>query len=580
MSSEETLRRLRKDLDKVIARTEEISRRLKEMDELDGAAARVCEEVAPAADSQGEVPPLEQETPPAEPVRIMPLPFPAQPAEAPDRGAVPENSLWRTIAGHPAGRFLRGRAEEIRQRTRELGWEVLLGTYMLPRVAVACIAIAVVFFLTLAIERWGAHWMPHLRVGIGYAVSAGLLWLGWRSEKKFAGLARVLYGGGFAVMYFVTFATHYVRYAQVFQSAVPTLLLLVALVATWAVVAQIRQSKIIAALVTGLGHLTVLLSVLTLAPPGPFPILGIVVLSAGSAFFLLRNHWYHVAALGLAGSYLNDFVALGHGRTGDPKLDFTGAMGALVLFFLIFALAELFSPEGLRRRGVPVWFRNVFVAANTFAFYSLGAVVVGHFTFTAERLYLFQFSLGAALMLIGLGYKLWRADDPLYNIYFLKSLSFVTLSLATRFSGDALSACLAVETVALLISAWRSRLIVVRIFAFGVAGLAFVQSLNTAFLTAFGADLSALFDGARLILTTVPYDSPEYAAGAARALIGVAAFLSCSLLYQRIHWRLISPASAPFKPQTNLLLWQLDLVSEPPASESEAKKTLNPDISP
>ena len=169
---------------------------------------------------------------------------------------IANHDLWVMLSEGPIGQFVRERIEDFRSKTRDQGWEVLLGTYMLSRVAVTCIAIAVVFFLTLAIERWGATWMPHLRVGIGYAVSAGLLALAWRFETKYSGLARVMYGGGFAIMYFVTFATHYIKFAQIFPlSPVPTLILLAVVVAAWAIAAQIRQSKIIAVMVTVLGHL-------------------------------------------------------------------------------------------------------------------------------------------------------------------------------------------------------------------------------------------------------------------------------------------------------------------------------------
>jgi hypothetical protein len=495
--------------------------------------------------------------------KLVSLPPVKAPTAAPTAPPAAPRDLWTMFAEGSIGRNIRDRIEEIRSRTRELGWEVQLGTYWLPRVAVLCIAIAVVFFLTLAIQRWGAAWMPHLRVGIGYAVCAGLLVLAWRSEAKYSGLARVLYGGGFAVMYFVTFATHYVRFAQVFASPVPTLLLLTVVVAAWAIAAQVRQSKIIAVLVTGLGHLTVLLSTLTLDSPGSFSMMGLVVLSAGSAFFLLRNRWYYVASLGLVGSYVNDFVALAHGRPADPYTDFAGSMGVLAVFFLIFALAELYSPEEVRRKTIPGWFRNAFVTVNTAAFFALGTVVMSHFDFTRDHQDIFRFSFAALLMVIGLGYLRLRAGDPLFNVYFVKSVALATVALATRYGGNSLSACLAVETVVLLVSARRSGLLVMRPLAFGVGCIAFAHSIGSAFEMAFGVGLFA--PATALHLRPIAYTAPEYLGYAVRAVLGVLAFLVSSQLYQRTNWTIRSPKTAPFAEGTLSLCWQLDLIAERPA---------------
>lgn len=488
----------------------------------------------------------------------------------PDTAPVAPVSLWNILAAGPLGRFVRDRIEQIRTQAREIGWEAQLGTYLLPRVAVVCISIAVVFFLSLAIERWGAAWMPYVRVAVGYAVSAGLLLLAWRSEAKYGGLARVLYGGGFAAMYFVTFATYYIRFARVFSSPVPTLLLLAAIVVAWTIVAQFRQSRIIAVLVTGLGHLTVLLSTLTLEVSGPFAMMGLVALSAGSAFFLLRNRWYYVASLGLIGSYVNDVIVSAHSPAGNPHTDFGGSMGVLVIFFLVFALAELFSPEELRRKTVPGWFRNAFVTVNTAAFLLIGTVVVDNFDFTRGHQDLFRIAAAGLLMVIGLGYLRLRAGDPLFNIYFVKSVAIATLALATRYGGDTLSVCLAVEMVVLLFSARRSGLVVMRVLAFGVACLAFVQSLDAAFLTTFGADMSTRI--APMHFAPADYAAPGYLAHVIQAALGVLAFLASSLLYQRTDWSLRAPKTVPFSPGISALCWRLDLIAECPAGLKETDR--------
>ncbi len=563
MESNDEVRRLRTDLDEVITRTAALSCRLEVLEQGDTGPVRAMEPpVIP-------IPPAPVQPPPLPPVSISPAspsapepadPIAVRPLKPPVSGPAFTPGFLSLFTDGAIAQYCRKRIEEFRANTRDLGWEVLLGTYWLPRVAVLCITLAVVFFLSLAIERWGAAWMPHLRVGIGYAVSAGLLVLAWRSETKYGGLARVLYGGGFAVMYFVTFATHYIHFARVFDSPAPTLLLLTVMVAAWAIVAQVRQSKIIAVLVTVLGHLTVLLSTFTLEKPSLYSMTGLLVLSAGSAFFLLQNRWYYVAALGMLGGYLNCFVVLARGEGVNPVADFSGSMGVLSALLLIFALAELFAPEELRRK-VPVWFRSVFVTVNTVLFLALGTMLVQHYDFTRPHEDLFRISVAGLMALIGIAYLHVRAADSLYNVYFTKATALLTLALAARYGGSALSAWLAVETVLLLVSARRSGLVVMRLLAFTVGGIAAVHSIATG-----------------IQIAPIAYTAPEYSTHLLQALLSVAAFLVSSLLYQRTNWAIRSPKTIPFSPDTApemaAFCWNLDLISEPPMPHKNTPKPL------
>ncbi len=558
MDREEELRCLRADLAKLARQLELFTERV---DRLERRAPEPGErEVRPAMP-----PPLPQapilEAPLAPPpVRqpLAPIP-PREPAILSAASTPPAAPPRPAPVAQQEGvieRFLRERFEEFRAKSREMGWEMSLGTYWLPRVAVLLIAIAVVFFTSLAIERWGARWMPHIRVLVGYGVCIALLAMAWRSEKKYAGLARVLYGGGFAVMYFVTFATHFIRFARIFESSTTTLLLLTAVVAAWAAAAQWRQSKVIAVLVTSLGHLTVLIATLTLARPGGPSMMGLVVLAAGSAFFLLKNRWYYVASIGIAGSYLNDFVVLMKGQGVNPYTDFMGAMGVLTAFVLIFALAELFSPEDLRRNRVPTWFRSLFASVNMLAFFALGTLLIAHYEFTRPHQDLFRFLCAAVLLLIALGYLRLRTADPLYNLYMTTAVAVFTIGLATRYGGSTLAASLAVETIVLLWSARRSGLLVSRILALAVACVALAYGIATGALHA------------------VAYDAPDYWMRLFQGCLSFAVFFAASQLYQRTNWVLRSPDTLPLPAEGQLLFWQLDFINAKPAYPVGLQKPL------
>lgn len=559
MDIRDELQELRRQLDEIVRKTSFLSLRLTQLQ--NQIETREHLHVDTAAPPE---PPAPPPRPPVEPPKYKP-PHPdelvsqeAPAAEPASRGEEPRvppvPGLLETIPENAAVKFIRERWDELQAKRKELGWEVLVGTYGLPRIAIVCITIAVVFFLSLAIERWGSQWMPHLRVAVGYGICAGLLVLAWRFEKKYGGLARVLYGGGFAVMYFVSFATHYVKFAQIFQSAAPTLVLLTVVVVGWAVAAQLRRSKVIAVLVTALGHFTLLVSTLTLAAPGLFSILGLAFLSAGSAFFLLRNRWYYVASLGLVGCYINDALILAHGRGTNPQVDFWVSMGVLSFFFLTFALAELLSHEELRRDLVPAWFRNGLVTLNSACFLVIGTALVAHFEFTRGHQDVFRLATAAALLLIALGYLRLRAGDPLFNVYFVKATALLTLALATRYGGSTLGAWLAIETVVLLYSARRSGLVVTRLLAFAVGVIALLCAAPVA------------------LSTRVDYDHENYNAWLLVAGLQVLAFLAASQLYQRTNWKKRSPGTAYLLPRFAKFWWRLDLIKEPPEGAERLKK--------
>ena len=303
MQSDE-IRKLQREAKQLLDAATRLAERVEALEKQAGETEESETDRLPSAETPPPLPksvkaPPSPETPISEPPVSEPLPSeakktPAQPdrEEARIQSTGPEPSPSPHFPSTPAPeniltRYVREHVESMRQKTRELGWEVSLGTYWIPRVAVVLIAIAVVLFLSLAIEKWGSKWMPHARVAGGYAVCAGLLALAWKTERRYPPFARVLYAGGFGLVYFVTYGTYFIRFSKVFESPWPTLVLLALVVVAWGAVAQVRRSKTIAFLVTILGHFTIFLASAYLEDTGPVSPLAIVFLAAGSAFFLL-----------------------------------------------------------------------------------------------------------------------------------------------------------------------------------------------------------------------------------------------------------------------------------------------------
>lgn len=557
MATNDEITRLRVELDEVEGRVKAMSLRLLAI-ERRRPIESPTPTAAPPTPPRVVIPPAFESAKPVAPLEVA-VTQGAETEKAPPLDSVDVKPLTGTseLPSTFVQRLLQERIDAIRQKTREVGWEVSLGTYWLPRIAVVCIAMAVVFFLSLAIERWGAAWMPHLRVATGYAVCAGLLFAAWRSERKYGGFARVLYGGAFAVMYFVTFATHFVSFSRIFERPTISLILLAVVVASWAVAAQVRRSRVIAMLVTVLGHLTVLISTLSLGRPSTFAMAGLVFLGAGSAFFLLRNRWYYVAVLGMAGCYVNDVVILAYGKGTNPYVDFTVSLGILTVFFLLFALSELLAPEDLRRKAVPTWARSLYVTANTAAFYAIGTALMRHFEFSRGNQDVFLAGLAAVLMVLGIAYQRLRAKDPLYNAYFTKASVLFAMALAVRYEGNTLAAWLSLEMLVLLLAARRSGLLVTRLLAHGIGAVAFAWTVSNA-----------------LSSSPMPYGATGYAGNAIAAGLGVMAFLAAALVYERTDWRVRSPQTWFAARAFPKACWHLDLMADAPPETAKTEKVL------
>lgn len=537
MHYDDDLQALRRDLDDLLNRAAGLKDRIAAI-ENEIKREAVAEERAPAHAPLAAAAPLAPAGPP---------PLPPMPAKLPklDEGiamppAKPAETPTPTFAGVHASSGPKRPPTETALPGASV--EERIWKYWMPRVAGVLIAIGIAWVLYLV----GPKTPPWLRVAFGYGVSTALIGVGWALEKKYLQYARVLFATAIGVSYFVSFAAHYVAAARIIESETAGIGLLVAVVIAWGIVAQIRRSKIVATLVTMLGHLTMGLAFFTTGELAQYSIAGVAVLGIGSAFFLLYNRWYYVATVGLVGCYINHTLWTFHFFSADPVPSFQLSFGLLWVYMLTFALAELFCAEDLRRAAVPPAFRTFFVSANTALFFALASLTLFRYENMWEHRADFLLAYSGVLGLVALGYLRLRGTDPLYNAYFVKAVSAFTLFLAVRYGQGTLTASLAVESVVLLYSSRRSGLVVTRILAFGAAALCLAHGLYTVANT-----------------SEVTYADPLYWRRVVESGFAVAGLFAASLLYQRTDWSLRSPKSLPFSRATLDSLWDFDFAAEP-----------------
>jgi hypothetical protein len=233
---------------------------------------------------------------------------------------------------HPAPGSRRGvRAPLTSESGAQL--EATLGTYWLSRIGILSLITGTALLILTYFEALG----PVLRVALGYLIAAGLAWAGRRIARHHAKFGNVIFGGGLAIAYFVTYALHFVPRMQIIESEPLGILLVAVAIAGIVITAHRLQSETVAGLALFLGLHTGMLtdvSALTLVCT--------TMLAAGAVFFLAANRWVIVPLSGVVAVYSTHATwAFGAGSAASPQL----SLGFLGVDFVLFASASLLRPD-------------------------------------------------------------------------------------------------------------------------------------------------------------------------------------------------------------------------------------------
>ena len=218
--------------------------------------------------------------------------------------------------------------------------EEILGTNWLNKVGIALLVMGVAFFLAYEIKNLG----PAGKVLVGYVVSVALLGTGIWLERsdRYRILARAGVGGGWALLFFTTYAMYHVQAAQVLQSQAVDLVLMLAVAAVMVWHTLHYRSQV----VTGLAFLLAFLTV-TISHSNVYSLSAGGVLALGLVIIVGRMQWFELEIVGILASYLNHYLWLrpiiepmqGHRH---PFPEFAASAGILVLYWLIFRLSYVF----------------------------------------------------------------------------------------------------------------------------------------------------------------------------------------------------------------------------------------------
>jgi hypothetical protein len=228
--------------------------------------------------------------------------------------------------------------------------EEMLGGNWLGKLGVIVLVMGVVFWLAYTLPSLA----PMYKVLLGYLTGLGMLGAGVLAERRdrYRILARGAIGGGWALVFFVTFAMHFLEAARVIESAAAVLLLML-LVAVAMVSHTLRyNSQLVTGMAFLLGFLTVAMASGSIpgvvSKPNTVYSLGSgAILAAGLVAITRRRNWFELEVFGLLASYLNHYFWLRPilepmGETRHAFPEFAASTTLLLLYWAAFRWSYIF----------------------------------------------------------------------------------------------------------------------------------------------------------------------------------------------------------------------------------------------
>ena len=373
--------------------------------------------------------------------------------------------------------------------------EMKLGTYWFVRIGVMLILTGL-GVLAYYKKQFFIDLSPAVKLSIFYLMSAAMAGVGFRLQRTKEALinyGKVLVAGGFAGVYFTTYAAHVFEPVQVIENPKVALLLLFSWGGFMAWFADRIKSGTIAFFAisasyyatyvplihTGavLSHWVILFSNLTLA--------------VASVFFLLRNRWQKIPVLSMAASYAG--FLLWSVRVEEASLLIATFFAAGL--WVVYTAAVFLSRDesfGDRRRAAFLTFNNLV----TFVLLTNELMKKGEVEF-----WVLPMTFGILLLCcVVAAQRFIPSHDLSRKSYLSQGLALVTLGLMTMQMSDSIRGpILAAESVMLLLMAIRHGNFIVQIGSFCVAAIAAVYACISFVLGSPDYLLGGLFTGVMLL---------------------------------------------------------------------------------
>ena len=388
-----------------------------------------------------------------------------EPAAKPSEPAKPEKVAATAQAGMP--RLPKVDAESI---------EMKLGTYWFVRIGVMLLLTGL-GILAYYNKNFFFELTPQAKVSVFYLLSAAMGGIGFwlqRNKENLKNYGQVLLAGGFAGVYFTTYAAHVIVPVKIIDNATIALLLLFAWGGFMVWVADRLKSETIALFAIGASYYATYVPLIHAVGTVDVSQQSVIlfsnlILAVAAVVFMLRNRWLKMPVLSLSASYAG--FLLWRLRVDEPSL--TIAVSFAVSLWVVYTAAVFLSRSGAfsdRQRAA-------FLTANNAAMF--GLLTADVLKYPEPKFWILPMVVGVALLGCALAAARWLEDQSLSRkSYLTQGLVLVTLGLMTMEMSDSIRGpILAAESVVLLFMAIRRDNFIIQIGALFVSAIAVIYAL-------------------------------------------------------------------------------------------------------
>lgn len=362
--------------------------------------------------------------------------------------------------------------------------EERLGTNWLNKLGIMILVLGIAFFLAYQLQTLG----PAGKVLVGYVASAALLGSGIYFERsdRYRILARAGIGGGWALLFFTTYAMYHVPAAHILSSQVIDLLLML-LVAGAMVAHTLRYNSQV---VTGLSFLLAFATVFV-SRVSVYSLTAGVVLALGMVFIALRRRWFELEIFGILASYINHWFWLRPiiepmGSKHRPFPEFVPSAAILIAYWVLYRISHVLRrAENQRQEN----FSTIAALLNTV----LLLAVLKYQSVRPELAFWTLLAIGSIELLVG-QLPITRRRRAAFVVLTSIGAALLVAAIPFRYSGADVSILWVMEAEALFLAgAWLGELVFVRLGTLaGVAAAGHMIAVDAAMV------LGRRFDGADL----------------------------------------------------------------------------------
>ena len=335
-------------------------------------------------------------------------------------------------------------------------WEAVIGGNWLNKLGVLVLVIGVALFVAYSIKMYGGQLGPAGRIAVGLAISLAMLVGGAALERKprYVIFGRGLLSGGWAGLYFTTYAAYGIEAARIIQNPLLATVLLMAVAAGMIVHSLRYRSQAVTGLAYFVGYATLIVT-----PVTAFALAASVPLAGSLLFVAYQLSWDTMAVAGLVATYGG--YAFAPEAAHSSWAGFVIGQSVLAIYWLFFDGFDLLVL--LKRRGAGGVTRTVF-PLNTSGF--VGVSLLRWSAFSAATVYLFLAAAAAAFLLDTI--LRWKIQPPSsfgatqgalaraarggYEASVTLAVGCATIAIFERFSGLSISLVLLLEAQMLVMA--------------------------------------------------------------------------------------------------------------------------------